>query len=733
MAGTLMRSHDWALSPLGLPADWPQALKTVTSLLLRSKTPVFVAWGPELCLLYNDACQKILGKTHSANLGQPLQEAWPDVRPGVDPLVSQAGDGGCVGLDSASFVLRCNGVGEPVWFSFSTAPVDAPDGTVAGLYCTLSQTGAKLAEEKSRQSQTQWHYSRDEQAPGVLRVVREPGFVHELAPGLHQRLVGRDDGVGQMYLALWRNVDGQGGGVTDQTRHAAELRETINKYQTMANAIPLIVWSTQPDGRHDYYNQQWYDYTGVARGSSHGQGWKKLFHPDDLQVAMKNWRHSLATGAPYEVQYRLRHQSGDYRWVLTRARPVHDAQGAIARWLGTCTDIHEQKAAQESLQQANRLKDEFLAMLAHELRNPLAPIASAADLLSRRALDAAGVLQLSEVISRQARHMTHLLDDLLDVSRVTRGLVTLEKKPVDLASIITDAVEQVGPLLESRAHRLVLQLDPRPAQVSGDRMRLVQVLGNVLNNAIKYTPNGGSIALQTVVNDGQLKICVRDNGVGMSGDLLKVAFELFTQGERTSDRTQGGLGIGLALVRSLVGLHGGTVSVRSPGVGQGSELTIMLPCVAQVGVPIGPVAHEGGATPDGQSLRILVVDDNIDAAQLLGMFVELLGHQVFVQFHPADALECARQVLPHICLLDIGLPDMDGYTLARQLRQLPGMQDTVMAAVTGYSQRKDKQAAFAAGFNAHFAKPVDARQLEFWLAGVMAQMPGHATAASGAT
>ena len=447
-------------------------------------------------------------------------------------------------------------------------------------------------------------------------------------------------------------------------------------------------------------------------------------------MAIKNWRHSLATGEPYEVEYRLRHQSGHYRWVLTRARPVLDEQGAIVRWLGTCTDIHEQKAAQEALQQADRLKDEFLAMLAHELRNPLAPITSAADLLSRRTLDGAAVRQLSEVISRQARHMTRLIDDLLDVSRVTRGLVSLDKKPVDLAGIITDAVEQVRPLLEFKAHSLVLQLDPRPAQVSGDRMRLVQVISNVLNNAIKYTPNGGSIVLQTLVNDDQLKICVRDKGIGMSSDLLKVAFELFTQGERTSDRTQGGLGIGLALVRSLVYLHDGTVSMRSPGAGLGSELTITLPCLAQEGAPAGPVAGEDGAAPEGRSLRVLVVDDNIDAARLLGMFVELLGHQVYVQFHPADALECARRVLPHICLLDIGLPDMDGFTLARQLRLLPGMKDAVMAAVTGYSQRKDKLAAFAAGFDFHFAKPVDARQLESWLAGAVAQMPGPETADS---
>ena len=528
------------------------------------------------------------------------------------------------------------------------------------------------------------------------------------------------DAQGRIIGAVAAQVD-----ITERAQIESALRQTAAQYRILANAIPQIVWGALPDGQHDYYNQQWYDYTGVAVGSADGEGWKDLFHPDDQAQAFQKWQHSLASGEPYEIEYRLRHRSGLYRWVLGRALPVRNAQGAITRWMGTCTDIHEQKLAQEALLRADRLKDEFLAMLAHELRNPLAPIATAADLLSMGQLGEAGVRQLSEVIARQSRHMTRLIDDLLDVSRVTRGQVTLDSKPVDMKSIVSEAVEQIKPLLEGKGHYLELQLAPERALVQGDRMRLVQVVSNVLNNAIKYTPNGGCIALRTVVEDDQLMLCVRDNGIGMSHELADMAFELFTQGERTSDRSQGGLGIGLALVQSLVRLHGGTVRIRSEGANLGSEVTIRLPCLPSEDGPRRLDADAGAAPADTGPLRILVVDDNADAARLLGMFIELLGHEVQVQFHPVKALECARQFRPHIGLLDIGLPDMDGYTLARQLRLIPGLEDAVLAAVTGYSQPRDKRAAFEAGFNFHFAKPVNTRQLESWLAEVAMQLPGR--------
>ena len=494
------------------------------------------------------------------------------------------------------------------------------------------------------------------------------------------------------------------------------LKESEARFRVIANAMPQAVWSTRPDGFHDYYNDQWYAFTGMPYGSTDGDGWNGLFHPDEQELAWARWRESLRTGAPYEIEYRLRHRSGHYRWVLGRAVPVRAEDGTIVRWMGTCTDIHEQKLAQQALQQADRRKDEFLAMLAHELRNPLAPIVTAASLLSLATGVPERVQQIGKVISRQATHMTGLIDDLMDVSRVTRGMVTLDKDTVALGGVIEDAVEQVRSLLEGRGHRLELRLRLADALVAGDRKRLVQVLANILGNAAKYTPARGHIVLEAGIEDGRAVIAVRDNGVGMAPELVAGAFELFHQGKRSPDRSQGGLGVGLALVRSLVQLHGGTVHAASDGEGQGSTFTVTLPLLALPG-RTDAGAGAGRAVPAAtDALRVLVVDDNADAAELVAMLLELLGYQVSVEFDPAAALARAGSLAPDVCLLDIGLPGMDGMELAQRLRRIPGLEKVRLAAMTGYGQPHDRAASAQAGFDAHFVKPVDAGALAAWLA-----------------
>ncbi len=498
------------------------------------------------------------------------------------------------------------------------------------------------------------------------------------------------------------------------------LRESEARFRVIANAMPQAVWSTRPDGFHDYYNDQWYRFTGMPYGSTDGDGWNDLFHPDDQPLAWDRWRHSLQTGEPYEIEYRLRHHSGLYRWVLGRALPVYGEEGAIIRWMGTCTDIHEQKLAQQALLEADRRKDEFLAMLAHELRNPLAPIVTAASLLALATGDPARVQQIAKVISRQASHMTGLIDDLMDVSRVTRGLVALDKEPVALAGVIDDAVEQVRPLVESRGHGLEVHSAVGAASVTGDRKRLVQVLANILGNAAKYTPARGHIVLDARVKGGCAQVSVRDNGIGMAPELVASAFELFHQGQRSPDRSQGGLGVGLALVRSLVQLHGGQVVAASEGEGRGSTFTLTLPLPDGMacGTPEAAAASEPAARG---TLRVLVVDDNVDAAELVAMFLQLLGYEVSVEFGAVAALERARMVEPHICLLDIGLPGMDGNELARRLRRIPGLAGVRLAAMTGYGQPHDLRASEAAGFDHHFVKPVDTGALAAWLAGAGAK------------
>jgi len=406
------------------------------------------------------------------------------------------------------------------------------------------------------------------------------------------------------------------------------------------------------------------------------------------------------------------------RTVLLTGAPVTDNQGRIVGSVVAQMDISDRVRAEDALRQADRRKDEFLAMLAHELRNPLAPIAAAADLLMLGSADEERIRRTSAIINRQVRHMTGMVDDLLDVSRVTRGLVQLDCVTVDAKRVLSDAIEQVRPLIEQRHHRLVVHMPPQAAIVQGDVKRLVQVIANLLNNAAKYTPEGGEIVLALEVEGSHVKLAVSDNGIGIAPELQSAVFTLFTQADRASDRSQGGLGIGLALVKSLVELHGGHITVHSEGIGHGSRFVVCLPqLVAGSSLSLTEARAPDNAAA-GNSLSVLVVDDNVDAAQMLGMFVEELGHRVAIEYHPHRAMERARSDMPDLCLLDIGLPDMDGNELARRLREQPETSDAVLIAVTGYGQEQDRAAALAAGFDYHFAKPVDSARLADLLSGL---------------
>ncbi|GAB2507236.1 PAS domain-containing sensor histidine kinase [Lysobacter humi (ex Lee et al. 2017)] len=483
-----------------------------------------------------------------------------------------------------------------------------------------------------------------EQAPGFMAVLRGADYVFELANVAYEGLVGRTGIVGrgvrdvlpevaeQGFIALLdqvretgrafvgrgmpvvlrtgdggqrtayvdfiyqpvRDADGaveaifvQGADVTDRETAFIALRESENRFRTIADLVPQMVWSTRPDGHHDYYNRRWYDFTGMPPGSTDGEAWNGMFHPEDQDRAWDRWRHSLATGEPYEIEYRLRHASGEYRWVLGRALPVRDADGQIVRWMGTCTEIHEQKRVQEMLERseaalrmADRQKDQFLAMLAHELRNPLAPIATAAQLLQMAPDRVDSVRHAAEIISRQAMHMRSLVEDLMDVSRVTRGLATLQLQPVRLGDVVAAAVEQTAPLATRRGHRLeVVDASPGLA-LRADPLRLTQILANLLNNAVKYTPPGGEIVVEVLRDGGEAVIRVRDTGVGMDEALIARVFDLFAQAETTPERHEGGLGIGLALARSLAQLHGGRLVASSPGPGRGSTFELRLPLQA---------------------------------------------------------------------------------------------------------------------------------------------------------
>jgi len=375
--------------------------------------------------------------------------------------------------------------------------------------------------------------------------------------------------------------------------------------------------------------------------------------------------------------------------------------------------------AERELRAADQRKDEFLAMLAHELRNPLAPISTGAHLLKLLHSDNAQITQTCAIIARQVEHMTGLVDDLLDVSRVTRGLVSLSTQVLDLRKVVDDAAEQIRPLIATRRHTVVLDQPLDAATVKGDHKRLVQVVANLLNNANKYTPEGGRIELRLRQDDGDYVLTVSDDGIGMEPALVARVFDLFSQAERTPDRSQGGLGLGLALAKSLVELHGGSVQAESAGLGKGSSFTVRLPRHTQ-DLPVSIAQSRGQATA-ATPLKVLLVDDNLDAAHTLQLFLGAGGHTVEVAYCGADAVDVARVFEPDVCLLDIGLPDFDGNELARRLRRMPQSTGATLIAMTGYGRQQDREAAMAAGFDHYMVKPVNTVELSDRLAEVAAQ------------
>ena len=439
-----------------------------------------------------------------------------------------------------------------------------------------------------------------------------------------------------------------------------------------------------------------------AIGRNHWEVWPETVDSDGGRL----YRQVKATGVPDTRVYQQTFANGHTMWSEITAYPT--LGGGLAAFF---RDITEQKQLEQSLREADRRKDEFLAMLAHELRNPLAPISAAAEIMAMIQLDEARLKQTSQVISRQVKHMTGLVDDLLDVSRVTRGLVTINKTPQDLKTTVSNAVEQVRPIIEAQRHHLSIDLSAEPALVSGDQKRLVQILTNLLNNAAKYTPSGGDIQLRMEVQADKVLLHVRDNGIGITHQLQPHIFDLFAQAERSADRSQGGLGIGLALVKSLVELHHGTVACFSEGLGKGSCFTVCLPRLVEQGSLTSQRQGSQDLHQAKKKLRIFVVDDNTDAAHMLKILLEALGHDVLVEHDSRRALERARVEVPDVGVFDIGLPDMNGNELARRLRAQPETAHITLIALTGYGQEQDRDIALAAGFNHHLIKPVDTARL----------------------
>ncbi len=432
-------------------------------------------------------------------------------------------------------------------------------------------------------------------------------------------------------------------------------------------------------------------------------------HPADRERNDRAVRDALAHNTDYDVEMRVPWPDGSVHWVAAKGKAFYGADGRAVRMAGMALDITNQKRLEEALQEADRRKNEFLAVLSHELRNPLAPIRNSVQVLDHTDPASEQARRARIIIARQVDHLTRLVEDLLDVKRISTGKLRLQRNRMDLVEEVRASVEDMRPLFVSRGIELDFHMPSTPVWVNGDHTRLAQVVNNLLHNASKFTNRGGHAAVVIESRDGQVHLRVRDDGAGLALDMQDRLFEAFVQGEKTLHRSKSGLGLGLSLVRGIAELHGGTAVARSDGVGKGTEFVVTLP-TTDAGVTAGADA----ALPEaGSRHRVLIIEDNEDAAQSLRDVLELLGgHEVRVAHDGPAALQLAATSRPDLVFLDIGMPDMDGYEVARRLRKTPGLENVVLAALTGWGQQEDRRRTAEAGFDHHLVKPPEPKALE---------------------
>ncbi|WP_242728668.1 hybrid sensor histidine kinase/response regulator [Microcoleus vaginatus] len=506
-----------------------------------------------------------------------------------------------------------------------------------------------------------------------------------------------------------------------------DLHESEARFRALADNIAQLAWMTDETGWIFWYNQRWFDYTGTTLEDMQGWGWQQVHHPEHVDRVVEKFRRCIETGEAWEDTFPLRGTDGSYRWFLSRAVPIRDEQNKLLRWCGTNTDITDRKVAEaererllarekearEEAEQANRVKDEFLAVLSHELRTPLNPILGWTKLLRSNVLTPEKQRYALETIERNAKLQTQLIEDLLDVSGILQGKVSLNIAPVDLAGVIGAAIETVRLAAEVKSIQISTQFAPNLGPVLGDAGKLQQVVWNLLSNAVKFTPPGGKIQVVLDRVDTNAQITVTDTGKGIEPDFLPYVFDYFRQADSTMTRKFGGLGLGLAIVRHLVELHGGTVKSDSPGEGKGATLTVRIPLM-----PIqSQTTPAGTASPDQSfnlnGISVLAVDDDADARDLVVFLLEDCGASVTAVANASDALAVLTESVPDLLLSDIGMPDTDGYMLLRQVRDLgPDQGGRVPAiALTAYAGEIDYQQAMAAGFQRHICKPLDPDKL----------------------
>jgi signal transduction histidine kinase/CheY-like chemotaxis protein len=823
-AARLMRETDWSKTAAGPVAAWPAALKTVVGMLLHSRHPMFLWWGPELVQFYNDAYLPSFGLgKHPAAMGQRGADCWQEIWPVIWPQIDDVMRAGKASWNEDQLVpIFRNGRIEDVYWTYGYSPVFGDDGRIGGTLVVCSETTRRVVAERRQRTARVFADTLGAAAPtddvaamavGALAqaridvplalfyrqpaagasppqlrgaaadanaradadrslqvaLQREPETLAEILAGrcvtLHGAIAlpgprgpepvtdvflvpshgaGRtlardfvafglnprvpfDDDYREFLVQLTQSISLARARVDAARIRRLALRERNNLLMQAPVATAVLVG---PELVFELANDLFCRLVGRTDlvGKRYVEAFPELVGTDLPAILAEVYRSGVRHVSP-ERPIRLdRAGRGELedRYFEFNLEPMRDVDDSVYGLMAVAVDVTAQVEARRALERSNaererlleqaesasRAKDEFLAMLGHELRNPLSPIVTALQVMRLR--EDSTTQKEQATIRRQVDHLVRLVDDLLDVSKIIRGKVQLKRAPADLAEIVARAVEMAGALIDERQHALTVDVPEQPVVWHGDAARLAQVIANLLTNAARYTAPNGRIALTAARAGDEIVIRVADNGIGIAPELLPHLFETFFQGQRSADRAEGGLGLGLALVKNLVALHGGTARAFSAGPGRGSEFVVTLPVRGARGDDdaVQPAAPAGVERPR----RVLIVDDNRDAAESLAEMLRLDGHTVRVAFQPLAGLALAEEFGPDVAVLDIGLPSMDGYELARRFRQRFG-SDCRLIALTGYGQADDRERSSAAGFAAHLVKPVDLEQLSAVLAG----------------
>jgi PAS domain S-box-containing protein len=767
--GAQIRCHDWSTTPLGAPASWPLSLKTAVSLILRAQQPMFIGWGPHCISLYNDGYIPILGDKHPAALGHSMAEVWSEIWDELRLLNEAVMRGESLSFENKPFQLAGRETPGPHYFSFTYTPLLDDEGQIAGIFCAALETtstvmladnarAASAAQQALAESEERLRLATDASEIAFwdvnvldatliwqprLRTMfgittdealslddffailhpddREPvarAFEAACDPqrralyNIEYRTVGRDDGQVRWVAAKGRGLFDDAGRCVRANGTAMDITSRKTNELAMEMALEASHTGTFHWDIHDN-RLTWDDALDRLFGLRPGEAVRSLdqfialVHPDDRAEVIRRCERCRDDGDDFEMEFRVVYPDGSVHWLYDRGRTFLDPAGRAKTMTGACVDITDYVRTREALKLADRQKDDFLATLAHELRNPLAPLRTGLHLLQNSKGGASGhTEQVLGIMQRQLDHMVHLVDDLLDIARIQQGKILLRRDPLSLCAVLEQALEGVQALLDAQGHQLVLESVDPALRVTGDPTRLVQAVGNLLNNAAKYTPRGGRVSLRggEAAEPGMLLIEVADTGIGIPPDMLEHVFDRFVQVKQHLDHAQGGLGIGLSVVKSLVEMHGGRVAAESAGPGAGSLFRIWLPR-ADTPAPaeLAPPSHPGAI----ERRRVLVVDDNRDAAETMAMVLEMSGHEILLAHDGQTALEMVKRHDPAVVFLDIGMPGMNGYETATLLRALPGSQARMLVALTGWGSEADQVRSLEAGFDLHLTKPVD--------------------------